>query len=184
MKTKEVLEFAYCVINRCEICDGEEGRRQKLNCRLQVYDQVREMKWANYKPVIALFPQLPYVCLSPLLYPPHIILHSQPHVRNSTRSLRLSRRSFSTTALYSSKREIDVSPWIYGSITGDFETPRKQTLRKRSIDGEKSSQLRKYHQKTWLATYARNYPQITKTVNGELYSGVVCLSPLWSFSFP
>jgi hypothetical protein len=34
------------------------------------------------------------------------------------------------TALYSGRREIDMSPWIYGSITGDFETPRKQTVGK------------------------------------------------------
>jgi hypothetical protein len=40
-------------------------------------------------------------------------------------------RSNTATIRYSDRREIDMSPWIYGGITGDFETPRNLTVGKK-----------------------------------------------------
>jgi hypothetical protein len=77
-------------------------------------------KFANYKPVILFFSESAYVCLSPLtsVYKPNPF--SSTAFRSDTATIR-----------YSDRREIDMSPWIYGGITGDFETPRNLTVGKK-----------------------------------------------------
>jgi hypothetical protein len=70
--------------------------------------------------VIVLFSQSECVCPSPFtpVYKPNPF--SSTAFRSDTATIR-----------YSDRREIDMSPWIYGDITGDFETPRNLTVGKK-----------------------------------------------------
>ena len=77
-------------------------------------------KFANYKSVIVLF------SLSVCVFPSPFTPVYKPNPFSSTAF-----RSDTATIRYSDRREIDMSPWIYGDITGDFGTPRNLTVGKK-----------------------------------------------------
>lgn len=73
--------------------------------------------------------------------------HPSPQFTSPTLFSSTAFRSDTATIRYSDRREIDMSPWIYGDITGDFETPHSLTVsekRKKRIP-----QSRQKRQKSW-----------------------------------
>jgi hypothetical protein len=95
-------------------CNGKREEIVEVSCegerlaKLQVYAQVGELQYFRSYPLFVSHP-------TPLSPP------SEP----------FSAVEVTVAVRYSCRREIDVSPWIYGSITGDFETLRRQTVGKK-----------------------------------------------------